>query len=104
MQIAELALVAATVALAPLALAAVVAIAVHRQNQRVLADRADTALQAMLQAGDFLDSLARDPALSEDHRRRAHDLARNYPRGPRLKAFADALLTDLRRASGQSTQ
>lgn len=104
MQIAELALVAATVALAPLALAAVVAIAVHRQNQRVLADRADTALQAMLEAGDFLDIVARDPGLSDDHRRRAHDLARNYPSGPQLEVFAEALLTDLRRASRQSSQ
>lgn len=101
MQLGELALVAATLVMAPLLLAAVVAFLVHRQNQRVLADQADTALQAILQAGDFLDMLARDPSLPEAQRRRAQDLARDYPSGPQLKVFADGLLTDLRRTSSQ---
>lgn len=104
MQLAELALVAATMVLAPLALAAALAFLVHRQNQRVLADQADAALQAMLQTGGFLDMLARDPALPEDQRRRAQDLARDYPSGPQLQVFAEALLTDLRRASSQPSE
>lgn len=99
MEIAELALFTAAMVLAPLALAAVVAFLVRRQNQRVLAQHADKGLQAMLHAGAFLESLARDPTLPADKRSRAQQLARDYPSGVQLQVFAESLLSDLRRAS-----
>lgn len=99
MQMTELASLAAMIVLAPLTLTVTVWFLVQRQNQRVLADRADRSLQAMLHAGDFLSALAQDVSVPEKQRRRAQDLARDYPSGDQLRVFAERLLDDLRRAT-----
>lgn len=87
--------------LAPLTLLLIVWILVQQQNQRVLADRADRSLQAMLHAGGFLTELARDAAVPEEHRKRAANLARDYPSGDQLTVFAERLLDDLRQSTRQ---
>ena len=99
MQIPEVFLLAAMIALAPLTLAVIVWCLVQLQNQRVLADRADRSLQALLHAGNFLSALAQDASVPEEQRRRAQDLARDYPSGDQLRVFAERLLDDLRRAT-----
>lgn len=104
MQIAEIVLFAAMIVLAPLTLAVIVWLLVQRQNQRVLADRADRSLQAMLHAGDFLRALAQDASVPEEQRRRAQDLARDHPSGDQLRVFAERLLDDLRRATWRPSQ
>lgn len=96
----EVVFFAAMLVLAPLILLVAVAFLVHRQNQRVLAAQADRALQAMLQAGDFLEGLGQQSSLPEQVRGRAADLARDYPKGDQLHVFAKRLLADLRRGPG----
>ncbi|MGY0635132.1 BPSL0761 family protein [Luteimonas sp. A478] len=104
MQMTELALLAAMIIFAPLTLTVIVWFLVHRQNQRVLADRADRSLQAMLHAGSFLSALAEDASVPEVQRRRAQNLARDYPSGDQLRVFAESLLDDLRRGTRQPSQ
>lgn len=101
MQMMELAFLAAMIVLAPLTLTVIVWFLVQRQNQRVLARRADRSLQAMLRAGGFLSALAQDVSVPEEQRRLAQDLARDYPSGDQLRVFAERLLDDLRRAPRQ---
>lgn len=101
MQTTEVLLFASMCVLAPLTLSAIVWILVWRQNQRVLADRADRRLQAMLHTSGFLSDLARDDSVPEAHRSRAASLARNYPSGDQLRVFAERLLDDLRRSTKQ---
>lgn len=98
---AQVLLFAAMCVLAPVTILVIVRMLVDRQNQRVLASRADRSLQAMLHAGDFLGELARDASVSEDLRRRAESLARDYPNGDQLRIFAERLLGDLRRSAPQ---
>lgn len=83
-------------------LALFVAFWVHRQNQRVLANRADEKLQARLQGRGFLRVLAQDVTVPEIHRRRAQALARDYPSGDQLHVFVERLADDLRGATGRS--
>lgn len=100
----EVVLFAAMVVVAPLILFVIVAFLAHRQNQRVLAAQADRALQAMLQAGDFLEGLGQQASLPEEVRGRAEDLARDYPKGDQLRIFAKSLLAGLRRAPRRLTE
>ena len=99
----EVVLFATMAILAPLILFGIVAFLAHKQKQRVLAARADAALQAMLQAGEFLDVLAVNASLPEDLRRRAEALSRDYPKGDQLRIFAETLLTQLKRGTRQSS-
>lgn len=73
----------------------VLKVLVDRQNRQVLRDRADTRLQAILQAGGFLQRLADDPSIPEPQREAARRLAQDYPEADQLRVFARRLLEQL---------
>lgn len=104
MHIADVMFFAAMVILAPLTLSVFVWLLVQRQNRRVLADRADRGLQAMLDAGSFLSALAKDASVPEAQRRRAESLARDYPSGDQLRVFAERLMDEFRHSNRQQAR
>lgn len=97
----DILIVAAVAVAAPVLLTVRVTILVRRQNRRVLAQQEKSRLQAMLQAGDFLDELAKDQSVPLARRSRAEELGRHYPAGDQLRVFAEALLRDLEQPSRQ---
>lgn len=101
MTLPDLVLLALVMASAPMLLAVIVYVWAQRQNRRVLAERADERLQAMLQVGKFLGALAQDESVPQGVRKGAARLARQYPAGDQLEVFARWLLADLDRTAGR---
>lgn len=98
----ELLIFATLLVLAPTILAIVVALLARQQNRRVLADRLDTRLHAILEAGSFLERLAGDESVPDDLRRRAQHLVSHYPQGDQLSVLATRLAADLQCRTGRS--